>query len=168
MRRVRAGLLIAVRQDLDLYVVEAGIVVEVAFVDAEKQGTVAGGGEFAFGADVDEIVIVVADDGNQGSGSNVFQKFLRVFERGNAGWSRAMAFAEVYLALAGDAYPLSFFDNPAGICPAVGCIVRKHLYIPSDRFRGRGWIGLLCRGAGAFCVIGCDDDRRILRGLLFV
>ena len=73
-----------IRDDLDLDVVCAGVVVEVAFVDAEEEGSVAGGGEFAFGTDIDKIVVVVADDGDQGAGCDVFQQLLVIIDRGYA------------------------------------------------------------------------------------
>ena len=41
---------------------------------------------FALGSDVDKIVVVVADDGYQGPGRDVFEELLSVIKRGQAGW----------------------------------------------------------------------------------
>src|SRR5215213_7274584 len=53
------------RLDLDERVVAAGVVFELALVDAEEEAAVARRVELAVGADGDELVVVVADDGDE-------------------------------------------------------------------------------------------------------
>lgn len=65
------GLFAGVGDYLDLDVKCARVVVEVSFVDAEEQCAVAGGGEFAGRSDVDKIVVVVTDDGDERTGRDI-------------------------------------------------------------------------------------------------
>ena len=64
IRKIRVHFKFSLRNDFDRYVIRAGIVVELSFVDAQKQSAVAGGDEFARCADKDKFVVVVADYGN--------------------------------------------------------------------------------------------------------
>src|SRR5215212_9733153 len=67
---------------LDDHVVSAGVVTEVALVDAEEEDAVALGDELAAVADEDEVVVVVADDGDEAAGRVGAHQLLVVLHAG--------------------------------------------------------------------------------------
>ena len=77
-------LVCSVGYDLDLDVERTRVVIEVTLINAQEKGTVAGRDEFAFGTDIDKVVVVVADHRDQSTGRDVLEQLLIIVEFRNA------------------------------------------------------------------------------------
>src|SRR2546423_184000 len=132
--------------DLDERVVAARVVAEVAFVDAEEEPPVARGVELSARADGDEVVVVVADDGDEFAGRLVAHQLLGVNKARQSRRRREIPVAERDAARGGDAQALALPDHQARIRPAVGRAVGAHA--DADGEEGRA---------------GADPRRRGLR-----
>src|SRR5690606_21053605 len=131
------------------------------------QRAVAFGREGAFHTDIDEIVVVVADDGDESAGRYALHKLLRILIIRKSGGRRHRSAAERNFAVSFYVYLLAFFYDPAGIRPTVRGFVRQNFYVQRDRFAVRAAIGVrgLCgrwfRGQSRFrrcrvAVLGVD------------
>src|SRR3954470_21030204 len=103
------------RLDLDERVVAAGVVFELALVDAEEEAAVARRVELAVGADGDELVVVVADYGDQLAGRLVAHQLLRVHDARQTRRRREAALAERDAPGRRDAQALTLPDHQARV-----------------------------------------------------
>src|SRR5829696_5376348 len=164
------------RLDLDERVVAAGVVFELALVDAEEEASVARRVELAVGADGDELVVVVADDGDERPRVLVAHQLLGVHDARQPRRRREAALAQAYAARRGDAKALTLPDHQAGVRPAVGGVVGAD----ADADREEGGLAAAARGrrrsrrgvgrVGAAGVIGrarvvAEDGRALAGGL---
>ena len=121
------------RQYLDLYVKGSAVVVKVAFVETEEKCSVALGGELTGGTDINEVVVVVANHGYQGSRRNGPHQLFCVLDVLSAGRAGGAAAAKRNLSAAGYADALALFDDPAGMSPAVCGAIGKYFDVQFDR-----------------------------------
>ena len=72
---------------LDYDIVTPGIIRQIAFVDTQKQHSIALCDKLASRADQDEVVVIVANDGDQGAGSFVTHQLVLILNTRQAAWS---------------------------------------------------------------------------------
>src|SRR5215210_5292522 len=111
------------RLDLDEGVVAAGVVFELALVDAEEEAAVARRVELAVGADGDELVVVVADDGDERPRRLVAHQLLGVHDARQTRRRREAPLAERDATRRADAQALTLPDHQPRVRPAVGGVV---------------------------------------------
>src|SRR5215207_11029703 len=111
------------RLHLDERVVAAGVVFELALVDAEEEAAVARRVELAVGADGDELVVVVADDGDERPRILVAHQLLGVHDARQPRRRREAPLAQAYATRRGDPQTLSLPNHQPRVGPAVGLVV---------------------------------------------
>src|SRR5829696_8458989 len=163
------------RLDLDERVVAAGVVFELALVDAEEEASVARRVELAVGADGDELVVVVADDGDERPRVLVAHQLLGVHDARQPRRRREAALAQAYAARRGDAEALTLPDHQAGVRPAVGGVVgadpdadgeEGRLAAARGRRRSRRGVGRVgAGGVGGRARVVAEDRRALAGGL---
>src|SRR5215470_4422998 len=94
----------------------AGVVFEIALVDAQEEDAVVRRCEFGRFPHENEIVIVVADDRDQGAGRSSGDQFA-IISYGKAVGTGALVVAEVDLSGGADDYALPLLDADFGAGP---------------------------------------------------
>src|SRR5215831_8356715 len=103
-------------QHLDARHERARVVFEVALVDAQEEDAIMGRGEFGPFAHEDEIVIVVADDRDQGAGRSSGDQFAAIGE-GKTFRACALVVAQVDFPGGADHYALAELDSDLSAGP---------------------------------------------------
>src|SRR5215212_2569727 len=135
------------RLDLDERVVAARVVFELALVDAEEEAAVARRVELAVGADGDELVVVVADDGDERPRVLAAHQLLRVHDARQPRRRREATLAQADAPRRRDAQALTLPDHQAGVRPAVGLVVGRD----ADADGEEGRLAAAARGRGRGC-----------------
>ena len=120
LRRVyRDDALAAAGFCLDYDIVAARIIRQIAFVYTQEQHSIALGDEFASRADENEVVVIVADDGDQSPGSFISHQLVLIRDAVQAAWSGKAAATEGNAARSANPQSLSLAHDEPAVCPAV-------------------------------------------------
>src|ERR1051325_289649 len=141
LSRGRSALSVADGFGFDDGVVGAGVINQISPVDSEEENAVALGCKLAAAAYEDEIVVIVADDGDERAGQLVAHQLLVVWNGRQTGGRGDTPAAEQDAARSRDAQALPASHHQAAIRPPVGRVVAAHARIDLKEGRRRGGHG---------------------------
>ena len=103
----------------DYDIVAARIIRQIAFVYTQEQHSIALRDEFAARADENEVVVIVANDGDQSAGGFISHQLVLIRDAIQSAWSGKTSAAEGNAARGADPQSLSLAHDETAVRPAV-------------------------------------------------